>query len=172
MKESKTLNESFVQEIQLLWSAEKLLTEAIPMLIAKAKHPALKKSLAFHLAETDQHKVALEMICKQLGFDHEGNFNTNLKTILDEGEKAISKVQAEESLDETIIEGALKVEQFEMAAYESAATTAEKLAYKPIASRLRLIREEEQQADTKLNFLAKEVVKTKVPLEEEMMMES
>ena len=60
------------------------------MLVQKAEHPALKMALAFHLAETDQHKVALELICKQLGFENEGVENLKMKSILEEGDRLMS----------------------------------------------------------------------------------
>ena len=51
-----------------------------------------------------------------------------------------------------------KVEQYEIAAYRSAAHYAELIGHLPIASRLRLSLEEEQQADNKLKFIGNEVI--------------
>lgn len=158
MKEIKDLEQLFYHEIQVLWSAEKLLTEAMPKMIEKAKHPALKKNMALHLQETDQHKVALEMICKQLGLDPAGDFNPGMKGILEEGEKVMAKDAADEAMDAALIAGAQKVEHYEISGYGSAAHYAEMLGYEGIAKRLRLTLAEEQDADTKLNFLAKEII--------------
>ena len=154
MPEIKDVEELFQYEIKDLWSAEKMLIDAIPLMIQKATHPALKMSLAYHLAETDQHKVALELICKQLGFDHEGNENTKMKTIIEEGQKSLD----EDVSDESIIESARKVEHYEIAAYRSVAHYCDLMGYTAVSSRLRLTLEEEQQADGKLQFLGKEVI--------------
>ncbi|MBA3649083.1 MAG: DUF892 family protein [Chitinophagales bacterium] len=158
MKEINDLEDLFYHEIQVLWSAEKLLVEAIPKMIEKAKHPALKNSLAFHLAETDQHKVAMEFIAKQFGIDPEGDFNPGMKGIIEEGEKVMSKDVTDEALDAAIIAGSQKVEHYEISGYGSAACYAEMLGYDAVASKLRMILQEEQQADTKLNFLAKNII--------------
>ena len=158
MTEIKSLQDLFYHEIQVLWSAEKMLTEAMPKMIERAKNLGLKKNLALHLAETDQHKVALEAICKQLGIDPEGDFNPGMKGILDEGEKVMAKDATDEAMDAALIAGAQKVEHYEISGYGSAAYYAEMLGYEGIAKRLRLTLAEEQDADTKLNFLAKQIV--------------
>jgi ferritin-like metal-binding protein YciE len=158
MQEIKNLEQLFFHEIQVMWSAENMLLEAMPKMIAKAKHPALKQLLSAHLAETGSHKAALDMICKQLGIDPEGDFNPGMKGILEEGEKVMAKDATDEAMDATLIAGAQKVEHYEISGYGSAAHYAEMLGYNGIAGRLRLTLAEEQDADTKLNFLAKEII--------------
>ncbi|HYD21536.1 MAG TPA: DUF892 family protein, partial [Flavipsychrobacter sp.] len=84
MKAIKNLEQLFCHEIQVLWSAEKMLVEAMPKMIDRAKNLGLKKLLAAHHAETKQHQVALEEICKQLGIEPDGDFNPGMKGILEE----------------------------------------------------------------------------------------
>jgi len=164
MTEIKDLQQLFYHEIQVLWSAEKMLTEAMPKMIEKATNEGLKKNLAMHLAETDQHKVALEGICKQLGIDPGGDFNPGMKGILEEGEKVMAKDATAEAMDAALIAGAQKVEHYEISGYGSAAYYAEMLGYEGIARRLRLTLAEEQDADTKLNFLAKQLINPKAQM--------
>jgi ferritin-like metal-binding protein YciE len=158
MTEIKDLEQLFYHELQVLWSAEKLLTENMPKMIEKAHDLGLKKNLALHLAETDQHKVALENMCKQFGIDPEGDFNPGMEGILKEGDKVMAKDVTPEALDAAIIAGAQKVEHYEISGYGSAAHYAEMLGYEAVAAKLRMILEEEQQADTKLNFMAKNLI--------------
>ena len=158
MTEIKDLEQLFYHEIQVLWSAEKMLVEAMPKMIDRAKNLGLKKNLSLHFAETQQHMTALEAICKQLGIDPEGDFNPGMKGILEEGEKVMAKDATDEAMDAALIAGAQKVEHYEISGYGSAAYYAEMLGYEGIAKRLRLTLAEEQDADTKLNFLAKEIV--------------
>ena len=158
MREIKNLEDLFYHELQVLWSAESMLLDAMPRMIEKAHHHGLKKNLSLHLAETDQHKVALEAICRQLGVDPKGDFNPGIKGIIEEGDMVMSKDASEEAMDAAIIAGAQKVEHYEISGYGSAAHYAEMLGHEGIAKRLRLTLEEEQQADTKLNFLAKSIV--------------
>lgn len=161
MTEIKNIEELFYHELQVLWSAESMLIEAMPKMIAKAKTFGLKKLLELHLAETDQHKVALEAICKQLSLDPTGDPNPGMKGILEEGDMVMHKDATDEAMDAALIAGAQKVEHYEISGYGSAAYYAEMLGYEGIAKRLRLTLAEEQDADTKLNFLAKNLVNPK-----------
>jgi len=158
MKEIRNIEDLFYHELQVLWSAENMLVEKMPAMIAKAQHEGLKNLLALHHAETQQHKTALEAICKQLNIDPQGDFNPGIKGILEEGEKVMAKDATPEGMDAALIAGAQKVEHYEISGYGSAAHYAEMLGFEGIAKRLRLTLEEEQQADTKLNFLAKSII--------------
>lgn len=158
MQEIKNLEQLFYHELQVLWSAESMLLEAMPRMIERAKNVGLKKLLSAHLAETQTHRAVLDLICKQLGIDPAGDINPGMKGILEEGEKVMAKDATDEAMDATLIAGAQKVEHYEISGYGSAAYYAEMLGHEGIAQRLRLTLAEEQDADTKLNFLAKEVV--------------
>lgn len=149
--------QSFQQLLQKLWSAEKILTEKMPGMIKKATGLGLKKNLAMHFAETDQHKEAIRAICKGLDFSHEGEENEELKTILAQGEEQMNNAAPGDELDTVIINGAIKIEEYEMAAYTEAYQLAKSLGKTGIAARLALTLEEERQADTKLNFLKQEL---------------
>jgi ferritin-like metal-binding protein YciE len=161
MTEIKNLQDLFFHEIQVMWSAEKLLITAIPKMIAKANNEGLKQSLALHLAETQQHLVAVENIAKQFEIIPDGDFNKGIKGIIEEGNMVMSKDATYEAMDAAIIAGAQKVEHYEISGYGSAACYADMLGYPAIAAKLRSILQEEQQADTKLNFLAKSLINEK-----------
>jgi ferritin-like metal-binding protein YciE len=106
MTEIKNLEQLFYHELQVLWSAEAMLVEAMPKMIERAKNTGLKKSLAMHLAETDQHKVAIELICRGLGVDFTGDPNPGMKGILEEGNMVMAKDVTDEAMDAAIIAGA------------------------------------------------------------------
>ncbi|RYZ62454.1 MAG: DUF892 family protein [Chitinophagaceae bacterium] len=155
MGEHTSNAQTFERDLQDLWSAEQQLTKAMPLLMDKAGNLGLKKSLAHHLAETHQHKVAIEAICKQLGFAHEGEENAEVRALVEEGERTVSTQVSDGKADAAIIAGAIKIEHYEIARYEEVANAAEALGFEGIAARLRLTLEEERQADAKLNFLDK-----------------
>lgn len=158
MTEIRNIRDLFYHELQVLWSAENMLVEMMPLMIERAKNEGLKNLLALHHAETQQHKTAIEAICKQFDLDPQGDFNPGIKGILEEGEKVMAKDATDEAMDAALIAGAQKVEHYEISGYGSAAHYAEILGYEGIAQRLRLTLEEEQQADTKLNFIAKSLI--------------
>jgi ferritin-like metal-binding protein YciE len=158
MKAINDLEDLFYHEIQVMWSAEAMLVESMPEMIERAKNGGLKKSLALHLAETKQHKTIMEFIAKQFEIEPDDDFNLGMKGILEEGRKVMSKDATDEAMDAVLIAGAQKVEHYEISGYGSAACYAEMLGYTDVAAKLRSILEEEQQADTKLNFLAKSII--------------
>ena len=151
-------NDQFVELVQQLWSAEKMLTIAMPGMIEKAHHLGLKKNIAVHLAETDQHKEALAAIAKQLDFDVDGSENTELKMLLESGEQSSTGQSMGDNSDAGIIRIAIKVEEYEMKKYEELGSLARNLGYEGIAGRLFLTYEEERQTNTKLHFLFKTIV--------------
>jgi ferritin-like metal-binding protein YciE len=81
-----------------------------------------------------------------------------MKGILEEGEMVMHKDATDEAMDATLIAGAQKAEHYEISGYGSAACYAEMRGYEGIAKRLRLTLEEEQQADIKLNAMAKNLI--------------
>ncbi|GAA4728334.1 DUF892 family protein [Flavisolibacter ginsenosidimutans] len=155
MLDEKNTVQSFLQQIQHLFSAELQLTQAIPKMMAKAKGLGLRKNLVLHLAETDQHKEALRLICKSFDAEAGGVINADMQAILEEGEQAISN--AGDDVDAVIIAGAKKVEAWEIAQYETVSQTAKSLGYVGIAARLRFTQQEEIQTLTKLSFMEKEL---------------
>ncbi len=150
--------ETFVRDLQALWSAEKQLTEAMPSMIEKATNLGLKKALALHFAETDQQKEAVRGFCVTLNYPHEGEENAEMKNLLAEGEKAIAATASTDEQDAAIIAGAIKIEHYEIERYGPVIEAAKALGYPGIAGRLAQSLEEERQADAKLNFLQKFLV--------------
>ena len=152
--EAGKLREEFTVKLQSLWSIESMLVEAMPRMIQKATNLGLQKSLAHHFAETDQHKVAIESICKQLEIDpRAGEPDATLQNILMEGENEIIDMANGEEMDAAIIYSAQQIEEYEISMYMPAADSADALGYMGVAKRLRLTLEEEQQAGNKLKFL-------------------
>ena len=158
MNQMNKPNDRFVELVRQLWSAEKMLTKSMPLMIEKAQHLGLKKNIAVHLAETHQHKEALAAIAKQLDFDIDGSENTELKTILEAGKQALGGQSTGDGSDAAIIRAAIQVEEYEMKQYEELGSLARNLGYEGIARRLLLTCEEERQANTKLHFLFKTIV--------------
>jgi ferritin-like metal-binding protein YciE len=92
--ETTNSEQSFIQDIQALWTAEKMLTEAMPLMVEKASHLGLQKNLALHLAETRQHKAALALILKQMGLTADEQYiNADMQAILDKDRKQCRPLQ-------------------------------------------------------------------------------
>jgi ferritin-like metal-binding protein YciE len=155
--ESQTDMDLFTQQLKSLWKLEELLIDNLPELIERATHPGLQKILAFHYAETSQHKVAIEAICKQLSiYPRVGGFDADIKKILKMTEDKMNGEDAQ--ADAPIISGAIEIEEYEMAVYEQAAKLAKVLGFEGISKRLLLTYEEERQSYAKLKFLERTLV--------------
>jgi ferritin-like metal-binding protein YciE len=148
---------NFPGELQKLWNGERMLVAAMPAMIEKANNEGLKNILSLHLAETLQHKTALEGIFKQLNIVAEEKINDDLQNILQEGQMAMMNA-SEDRADDLVIDSARKIEQYEIAAYALAGEYAKELGYEGIAQRLFLTQAEEIQANTKLIFLKNRVI--------------
>ena len=152
-------HELFSQQLKTLWVVETMLIDYLPVLIERANNPGLGNVLALHFAETKQHKVAIEAICKQLNFyEKPGGFEQDIKTILDNGDKKIDAGEDAGSADEAIISTAIEIEEYEIMVYEQAAILASLLGLQWISNRLYQTWEEEKQSYTKLQFLKARLV--------------
>lgn len=148
-------NPAFAAQLQRLWSIESQLVDAMPLLVEKAQYLGLQKNLALHFEETRQHKATLEGLCRQLGIAADGGpRDEELAQLLQQGQQKLAAAGGTDA-DNTIIEGALQVEAYELAAYKPVAEAALALGLDGLAARLRLTYEEERQAASKLQFLQK-----------------
>ena len=149
----------FSQHLKSLWFIESILIESMPDMIEKAEHLGLKKSLALHFAETQQHKVAIEAICKQLDiYPKQGGFDENINKILNEGEEKMNDAGVNGKINIIIISSAIEIEQYEMEVYQQTADLAKELGFEGISKRLFLTFEEERQSLAKLRFLESQLV--------------
>lgn len=142
-------NNSFRNNLLMLWAAEKMLTDKLPVIVEICNNFGLRQNIATHLAETRQHAIIMQFILKQLDIPTSDIENPELQSILDEGDRMMKQPGAG---DKEIITASKKVEAFEIQAYRLTAEQAEKLGHKFIASKLYCILEQEQQAETKLSF--------------------
>ncbi len=162
MKELKNLRDLLCHEVQVLYSAEKLLIAGIERMVMKANNMELKAAFLQHLEETRIHIERLEQAAQLLNIDADGDGNPAMKGLIAEGEKVMHKDTNPETLDATLIAGAQKIEHYEISGYGSAAYYAEELELFDVANLLRETLNEEQATDEKLNELAKTKINLKI----------
>jgi len=161
MKELKHLSDLLCQEVQDLYTAEKLQISGLTRMIEKTENAELKEAFSQHLDETYVHKERLEKAAKLLNIEPEGDGNPAIKGLIAEGEKVMHKESTHEALDATLIAGAQKIEHYEISGYGSAKCYAEELGLSEIASLMNETLIEEQATDTRLNDLAKRTINQK-----------
>lgn len=149
-----SVDDLFQAELQKLHSIEVQLIEALPELVKNAESEELKKALSDHLRETKNQAKRLEEVGSEIDLTFDDKQDMGIKGILEEGKIALSEVKNSELKDTVIISGSEKVEHYEMAAYDSAMTLAEKMGMDEVAHTLQQTYNEEEKSAQLLKEMA------------------
>ncbi len=153
-----TLDELFVHELKDLYSAEKMIIDALPKMIDAASSPELKADFRKHLDETKQQYSRLEHIFEMLDLEPEPEKSKGMEGIISEGE-AIVNAQGDPSvIDAGLIAAAQKVEHYEIATYGTVSTFAGMLGYEDVAAELQKTLKQEWKTDQLLTDIAESKV--------------
>lgn len=157
-----TMEKLFVEELRDLYSAENQIVKTLPKMAKAASSNELRSALEHHLKETEGHVQRLEQIFEMIGENPKGKTCEGIKGVLEEGERTLREAQEGAVRDEAIISGGQRVEHYEMAAYGTARTYAERLGRQQMVQLLEQTLSEEKAADKKLTEISN-TVHTKVP---------
>jgi ferritin-like metal-binding protein YciE len=152
--EQETLQELFIEQIRDLYDAEKQIVKALPKVAKAADSQELASALQKHLAETETHVSRLERVFESQGTAAKGKTCKGMKGLLEEGSEATKEGEQGPLRDLGIIAACQKVEHYEMSAYGTARTLAERLALRDAIQLLQQTENEEEQADEKLTTIA------------------
>ncbi len=145
-------------ELKDLYDAEKRLVRAIPKMAKAASSAELREALEEHLEVTKGQVERLEQVFELLGAAAKAKPCAGMKGIIEEGEEIIAQDATEILKDAALIGGAQRVEHYEMAAYGTARTLAERLGNQEAADLLQETLEEEKEADEKLTEIAEQLL--------------
>lgn len=152
-----SMEKLFVTELKDLYSAENQITKALPKMAKAASSAELRNAFEHHLKETEEQIQRLEQIFEMVGESAKGKTCEGLKGILEEGERMMHDAQEGPLRDEAMIAGAQRVEHYEMAAYGTVRTYAERLGKQQVVQLLERTLEEEKSADKKLTEVSNKV---------------
>lgn len=161
MSKLKNLDDLLEHELKDLYSAEKQLLEALPKMAEKANDPKLKEAFESHLEETKVQKERIEKVCEILGISPGRMKCKAMEGLIEEGEDMIDEKATPETKDAGLIASAQRIEHYEISGYGTAAHFAESLGHTEAFQLLSETLKEEQNADTKLNKLAKASINKK-----------
>lgn len=161
MSKLKNLEDLFHHEVKDLYSAEKQLIEALPKMAEKAHDPQLKKAFESHLAQTQEQKKRIEQVCEIIGISPGRVKCKAMEGLIEEGEDMIDEKAEPEVKDAGLIASAQRIEHYEISGYGTAAHFAQRLGLNEAYELLNTTLKEEQNADTKLNKLAKSWINQK-----------
>jgi len=126
-------------------------------MVKAATSADLKEGLTSHLEETKEQVARLEQAFEAMGQTAKSKPCKGMRGLLEEGNEIISEEDPGVMLDLAIIGAAQKVEHYEISAYGTARTIAEKIGNQKVAKLLRKTEDEEKAADSKLTEVASEL---------------
>lgn len=156
-----TFDELFVEQLQDLYDAEQRITKALPQMANAAHNPALRSAFQEHLRQTENQITRLDKVFKSIGKSAQSKTCEAMKGLVSEGSEIVSSEGDPDVKDAALIAAAQRVEHYEIAAYGTARTFAQRLGK---AEAVRLLEEtlaEEKDTDKKLNMLAEKAINPK-----------
>lgn len=153
-----SLHDLYIDELKDLYSAEKQILKALPKMAKKASHDGLKTAFQDHLTATEEHVRRLESIFDELERSPRGKKCKGMEGLLAEGDEILGEDADPDVMDAALIGAAQRVEHYEIAAYGTARTFAERLGFDDQSKLLQRTLDEEGETDEKLTKLAESQV--------------
>lgn len=113
-----TPHDLFIDQLRDLCSMETQLTAALPELVLLSGHPALRELLIRHAEETDFQLSAIREILARHGNEAGEDTCKAMRGLIEGGEAHLKKVEHEPTRDLMMIAHCLRVEHYEIAAYQ------------------------------------------------------
>jgi ferritin-like metal-binding protein YciE len=152
-----SLRKLYINQLQMLLSAERQISEALPKMIDKASDTQLKQAFQSHLQETEVQVTRLEDILRRATNEAEAIKCKVLAALVDEAEAMIKDASDESVRDAALIAAAQRVEHYEIASYGAVRNFARILGETSGAQLLDQTIKEEGNADHLLTEIANRV---------------
>jgi ferritin-like metal-binding protein YciE len=156
--EISNFKDMYLAELQELINVEEQLADALLRMAGAASHPALKRVLIHHRAETGTQRERLASILEVHGASPTAHTDQAMQTLVTETKKMLTMLIEDSLRDAGLIASAQKLEHYEIAAYGTAAALAGQLDLCDEQKLLHLSLEEEKRFDAQLTQLAKQEV--------------
>lgn len=151
----ESLEKLLVHELKDVYSAEKQILKALPGMAKAATNPDLKKAFESHRKQTEEHVRRIETIFESLDAKPSGKRCVGMEGLIEEATGTMKEGMPESLLDTALIGAAQKVEHYEIAAYGTVRTFAERLGMKEAVRLLQQTLDEEFNSDKALTAIAK-----------------
>lgn len=162
----KTLEDLLTDELKDLYSAENMITKALPKMAKSTQSGELRTAFQEHLKQTENQIKRLERACNELGISPRGKKCVGMEGLIEEGKEIMTNGEDPHALEAGLIGAAQKVEHYEIAAYGTAAAHARQLGFNSIAQLLDQTLEEERMTDEKLTKIAENQVNVQAAMEQ------
>ncbi len=152
------LRDVFNHTIQDIYNSELQLTKALPKMQSNAVNADLREAIGDHLAETQTQLGRVEQVCRILGIPTGDVTCQATAGLVKEAQEQMEKFGSSSAGDAAIIACAQKVEHYEIANYGTVIEWAGLLDERDVKDLLKETFKEEEQADNRLNKIAKHSV--------------
>ena len=156
-----SLDTLLTEELRDVYDAEKQITKALPKMVKAAHSEELKDALQEHLEITKGQITRLEEIFGLLDQKPRSRPCAGMKGIIEEGSEILhadKRASDENLMDAALISAAQRVEHYEISAYGTLRTFAERLGNDRIAQLLEQTKQEEAEADRKLTSISEHLL--------------
>jgi ferritin-like metal-binding protein YciE len=154
----ESLRDLYVEELKDLYSAENQILKALPKMAKKASSDELRAAFEEHLEITRGQVERLESIFDDLERSPKGKRCKGMAGLIEEGSDMMKEDAEPDVLDAALISAAQRVEHYEIAAYGTVRTYAERLGLDKHSRLLQQTLDEEGDADKKLTQIAESSV--------------
>ncbi len=153
-----SLHDLYLNELKDLYDGEHRIIKALPKMAEAASSPELRSAFQEHLEQTRRQVERLEQIFQRMNETPKGQKCKGLEGIIDEGEDMMDKDSPPAVCDAALIASAQRVEHYEIAAYGTVRTFAQRLGFQDHAQLLQETLQEEGNTDKKLTSLAESYI--------------
>ena len=156
-----SLNDLYLQKLQLLLDAEEQGLQAMPQLARRVQSPELRNALETHRRQTQEHVQRLQQLARRRAQGPENtpsNGCVSMRALIEEAQTILPTIQDADTADAFIIGAQQAVEHHEIASYGTARTWARQLGYDDDADLLQRTLDEEGEADKLLTQVAERSV--------------
>jgi ferritin-like metal-binding protein YciE len=152
-----SLNDLYLQKLQLLLDAEEQGLQAMPQLAQRVQNPELRNALETHRRQTEQHVQRLQRLAQQRSQGPENtpaNGCISMRALIEEAQTILPTIEDPDTIDAFIIGAQQGIEHHEIASYGTARSWAQELGYDEDADLLQQTLDEEGEADELLTQIA------------------
>jgi ferritin-like metal-binding protein YciE len=163
----QTARELFIHELQDMFDGEQRLVKALGEQEQESSRPELEKAFASHRQQTENQVERLRQAFEELGEGPEETECKGIKGLIEEHEAFKEEDPSEELLDIFNVGAAIKVESYEICAYESLVKLGRELGLRKPVTLLNQNLKEEQQTLKKMEAFSNKLKPSELGVEEE-----
>lgn len=160
VRNDKTLNDLFYDQMKDTYFAEKQILKALPKMAKAAQSKELSAAFKKHFTETQGQVSRLEQIFKLIDKPAKAKKCEAILGILDEGKEVMTGYKGTEALDAGLLAAAQAVEHYELARYGTMKAWATQLGMNDVVRLVDETLQQERKCDKDLTALAESAVNT------------